>query len=400
MTTRVTPAYNVLNQKLGVICMAGKVGRDKRRKKCYYVSWYYSPHRKTYKIYQYKGIPLRDRATAQLLLDAMRADAGNGILRIEKYIESASDVVPYLRNWLEAVKGTLSPATYRDYRNSVENHLVPFFEKRSVMLHEIQYDTLVELLGEIKREGKGKKNTMYCLHRCLKYAKKSNRISIMPEFPEESMYQIVQPVIQWLPSDRQEAVISAIPEEHQPIFRWLKYHLRRPGEAMALYKEDFENEVFVVHRGFSDKKYLERTKTGEIHYVPMVKDFAPYLAIEERKRSEYGILSPYLFVNPTSRKKGKHYTLVFLERLWAAACKAAGEDIWLYRGTKHSTASQMINERGYSQSELQMAGDWARLESVKKYGKVEVSARKALLEGKVVDLEKVRAHDGESNSKS
>jgi hypothetical protein len=73
-----------------------------------------------------------------------------------------------------------------------------------------------------------------------------------------------------------------------------------------------------------------------------------------------------------------------LERLWKQACARTGEDIPLYQGTKHSTASQMINELHYSQSELQMAGDWARLESVKKYGKVEVSARKALLEGKVI----------------
>ena len=124
-----------------------------------------------------------------MLLDAMRVDAGNGVLRIEKYIDNSSDVVPYLRSWIEAIKDTISPATYRDYKNSVEKHLVPFFETRAVMLHEMQYDTLVELLGTIKRQGKGKKNTMYCLHRCLKHAKRSRRITLMPDFPEEHMYQ-------------------------------------------------------------------------------------------------------------------------------------------------------------------------------------------------------------------
>lgn len=38
--------------------------------------------------------------------------------------------------------------------------------------------------------------------------------------------------------------------------------------------------------------------------------------------------------------------------------------------------------------EVQMAGDWASKESVKKYAKVKVSARKALLEGKVIKLTK------------
>jgi len=73
------------------------------------------------------------------------------------------------------------------------------------MLHEMQYDTLVDLLGTIRRQGKGKKNTMYCLHRCLQHAKKSRRITLMPDFPEEHMYQVVEPVIKWLPSERQEA---------------------------------------------------------------------------------------------------------------------------------------------------------------------------------------------------
>jgi hypothetical protein len=43
-----------------------------------------------------------------------------------------------------------------------------------------------------------------------------------------------------------------------------------------------------------------------------------------------------------------------------------------------------VNEHGYSIHDVQMATDHARLESVKKYAKVEVSARKALLEKKVI----------------
>jgi hypothetical protein len=37
-----------------------------------------------------------------------------------------------------------------------------------------------------------------------------------------------------------------------------------------------------------------------------------------------------------------------------------------------------------------MAGDWARLDSVKPYGKIEVSARKAILERKVISLKSQR----------
>lgn len=93
--------------------------------------------------------------------------------------------------------------TKKDYLNSINNHLAPWFKEHPVQLHEIRYDTLCQLLGDIKRSGKGKLNVMYCLHRCLDYAWKSERIPLMPPFPERSKYNIVNPVIEWLPEDRQ-----------------------------------------------------------------------------------------------------------------------------------------------------------------------------------------------------
>lgn len=79
----------------------------------------------------------------------------------------------------------------------------------------------------------------------------------------------------------------------------------------------------------------------------------------------------------------------------AAACKKAGESISLYAGLKHSTACQLVNDKGLSMSDLQAAGDWARLDSVKRYAVVEVARRKELLEGKVVHIKRDKeAHNG------
>ncbi len=112
--------------------------------------------------------------------------------------------------------------------------------------------------------------------------------------------------------------------------------------------------------------------------IPAVYSFIPYIAIEEEKQKKCGIvLCRHTFLSTLKVKKpGRHYTLVFLESLWRKTCEKVGESITLYQGTKHTTASQMTNERNYSLSELQIPGDWAILESTKKYGKVEVSARK------------------------
>jgi len=323
---------------------------------------------------------------ADKLLKAMQGDVENGVFRLEKFTRNETDVIPYLWRWLESVQDTLAPATYKDYRNSIKNHLAPFFLTKLLQLHEIQYDTIKELIGKINRVGKGKFNVVNCLRACLMYAWRSKRIAAMPAFPMKKDYRIVEPVIRWLPSRRQEAVINSIPIEHQPIFWWLKFHLRRPGEACALLKEDYDQGIFLVQRGISARQKHNRTKTGSIYTVPCVEAFEKWIDFEEKKQRQYGIISTHFFVNPHARNKDKHYKIEFLEKLWNKACEACGEEIDLYRGTKTSTASQMVNEKSYTLDEVQIAGDWKSRESVKKYAKVEVSARKALLEGKIVKL--------------
>lgn len=368
--------------------MKGAIGFAKNVSR-YYVAWYDETIGKTRKIWHYKGLHMRSRDLAEKLLAAMQGDVENGIFLIEKYIRNVNDIVSYLRKWLEAIKSTISLGTFKDYNNSIENHLVPFFQTKIMQLQEIKYDTLMELLGTIQRDGKGKQNVMYCLHACLDYAWRSSRIPCVPPFPKKKAYNIVDPTIEWLPERRQKAVIGAIPLEDQPIFWWLKFYLRHPGEAMALHKEDFKEGIFTVKRGFSAKQETERTKTGEIHLLPIIAEFLPYIEIENDKQRANGIISPYFFVYSRGKKEGKHYTHKVLNTLWSEACERTGEHIGMYSGLKHSTASQLVNEYGYNIHDLQIAGDWARLESVKKYAKIEVSTRQAILERKVVKLKDV-----------
>jgi len=372
--------------------MKGAVGFDKRSRR-YYVAWYHEPIKSTVKLWFYHGdsnIPFQKgkqgKNLARRMLDQMRGDYESGVFRLEKYTLQTSDVIPYLNAWVEAIKPSLSPSTYKDYKGSIKNHLTPFFENRGVQLHEIQYDTLIELLGSVQRQGKGKMNVMYCLHACLDYAWRSGRIPAMPPFPKKGVYQIVLPVIRWLPEERQDKIIKAIPVDDQPIFWFLKYHLRRPGEAMALHKEDSKDGVFRIWRGISNYQEINRVKDKQQHLVPMVSAFAPWLEYEMEKQRKRGIISPYLFVSLKGRLKGKRYAQRTLERIWTAACKSVGEEITLYSGTKHSRATQLLNVYGLSKSELKEAGDWSRMESVDRYAKVEVATRKNLLEGKVTRL--------------
>ena len=329
------------------------------------------------------------RQMAERLLSLMRADVENGTFRIEKWKgEAPSDIIPYLWKWLEEDGGSLSPATHKDYENSIKNHLIPWFTKNPYQIHELQYDVLCRLLNDINRTGKGKKNVIYCLRRCLVHAFKSNRIPVMPLFPEERKYNIVDPIIKWLPEERQIKVIRAIPEMHQPIFWWLKYHLRRPSEAMALHRIDYDKEqdAFIIRRTFSAKVLVQYTKTKKIHLIPCHSEFKKIM-----QKMPIRIDSQYFFVNPHGKLAGKHYSLACMEDIWHQGCAKAGEDIDMYSGLKHSSCSQYINEKHYSLDQVQMLTDHARRESVKRYASVQLDEKRRLLEGKqVVYLDEVK----------
>ncbi len=362
--------------------MKGSIHYLKARK-CWYVQWYHRPHGKAYKIYQYRGLKMYDRQMAERLLSQMQGDSENGAFRIEKYTKvSWSAPSEYLEKWLTATKDTLAPSTFKDYSNSIRNHLIPFFKEHKYLLHEIQYDVLIELLNSINRAPKGKYNVMNCLHSCLTYAWRSGRVPSMPAFPEKKRYGMVEKKIEWLSEDRQRMTINAIPEEHQPIFWWLKYHLRRPGEAMALHMSDYDqiNDVFTICRGMSDRKLVNYTKTRKEHTIPTNPDFLPLL-----KKMRHDKESPFFFTCKSSRIPGQPYTDRILQKIWKAACVATGENISLYAGLKHSSCCQYINEKGLSLTELQVLTDHARLESVRHYAQTETTRKRELWAGKMGD---------------
>ena len=347
----------------------------------WFVSWWDRTNNKSVKIYYFKGERIYSKKIAEKLLIIMTAEEEQGSLYLEKYTNPKwANTVLYLWDWLDAIKDTVSPATHKDYRNSIKNYLAPFFTTYSYLLHEIQYDILLKLMGTINRCGKGKYNVMYCLHACLKAASRSRRIQQMPEFPEKRKYMIQEAVIKWLPSDRQKKVLQAMPEKHQPIFWWLKYHIRRPAEAMALHREDYDRhlDAFIIRRSISYRQYVDNTKTSKAHVIPCHPAFKPYMLKMQRTDSRY------FFTCQTSRTDGKRYTERIMARIWKQACEETGENIGLYAGLKHSTCSQYINEEGMALSDLQVITDHARLESVKQYAHVSLARKRELMVGQMV----------------
>jgi integrase len=368
---------------MGGLCMKGSIGfRQTGKGGYYFVRW--PEGGKEYKISRYKGFLCRSHDMAQALLSCMRSDYENGVFRLTKYTRNETNVIPFLLAWVES-ETHLSPATKKDYLNSIHNHLKPYFQTKNIMLHEIQYDVLCNLLANIKRDGKGKRNVMYCLHAALISALKAGKIEAMPVFPEKRKYGIQKKKRKGLPTDRQVSIIQAIPEEHRPIFWWLKYHYRRPSEACALHTIDYDpkRDCFTIRRTFSNKVLVNYTKTHHEHEIPCNPLFRPIMKTMPKNFSKFFFLNPSPWCK--TKKHGSHYTVTGLEHIWNTACKKVGETISLYQGTKHSACWQYLNEQGGTLDELQTITDHKRRESVSVYGEMELETKRKLM-GKVMPI--------------
>jgi len=342
----------------------------------WFVAWYHD--KRQYKIYRYKGEFIYSRKVAEKLRSLMQSDSENGTFRIEKYIgERFSDVCEYLDEWLKSIRPNVSPGTFNTYGPIVKCRLKPFFMKHQIYLHDIQYDTLMRLLSSLTDCSPVYKTTILkVMHACLSSAWKSGRIKSMPAFPEKKYFQLMDQPIEWIPTDRQMAVIDAMPPEHQPIFLFLKYHLRRPAEACALHWSDYDHEsgCFIIRHNISGRQLVERTKTGISHVIPCHDAFRP--VIEAMRRSQIG---KFVFTHRKSQIDGKAYNVKYLEMLWGKACLQTGETISLYRGLKHSSCSQYVNELGLSLPELQAVTGHASMDAVKKYANVELARKRELM---------------------
>lgn len=348
--------------------------------------------RGSYNIYRYKGEFMYGKPIAQKCLSLIQgryeqAQEGLCRFRIEEFTGKLfSDVCDYYKKWMrDVIEPQKKPATVKGYWSYYRNWIEPFFKSHPVMLHEVKLDTLNTLLNSIKLTGKGKQNVMMALHSMMDYAWRSERIPAVPPFPKRSVYGIVQPTIKWLPEDRQMAIVDAIPEQHRPIFLWLKYHLRRPAEACALHKVDYDqiNDVFNIRRSISARKTVRSTKTNAEHIVPCDPHFNPH--IKALLKTD----GPYLFVNSRARRDGQRYTNESLNNIWKKACADVGEIIDLYSGLKHSSCSQYINEKGLSVSDLQDLTDHARIDSVRRYAAVGIARKRELMaRGKVIPINK------------
>lgn len=251
--------------------------------------------------------------------------------------DSPLSVKEYVKEWLGLLsfsvgdqQGQIKPNTIKDYRNSCQNHIVPFFGNKDI--RRIRHSDLVKFQAKIPRSPKGKYNVLSCLRTMLRYAWKNEDIPRVPPFPKLS-YSL--PEIQYLEFEDQNKIIENIPKQYRPIFYFMQEYGVRPGEARALMWDCIGDGVIIIKRAFAENELMNTTKTGEgrtFEITPFMKDI-----LNEMPRT----LSQFVFV----REDGKPFEKRQPAKIFHAAREKAGLPyIKLNNAFRHSLGCQLLDQ--------------------------------------------------------
>jgi integrase len=320
------------------------------------------------------GEPFWAKKNAEKQLNRIRTEVDEGYFNPEHWTpDSPMSTKVYAEEWLDCIN--VSNKTLKDYRSSVNNYIVPFFDDKDI--RRIRHNDLVKFYNWIPRGDKGKYNVMSVLKAMLRYAWRNEDLPKVPPFPKLS-YKL--PEIEYLTLEQQESILKAIPERHRPIFQFMMEYGVRPGEARALQKDCLTEGNVIIRRAFSDNELRETTKTGRIRVYKITEYFQRVLdSIQPH-------LSPFVFV----RDDGKPYTSKNLNKIWHDAGKKVG--IKMYNGVRHSLGCQLL-DMGYDLSLVQDQLGHTKPEMTRRYAKRAPKILADALEarrGKIIDLEEAR----------
>ena len=170
------------------------------------VGFYWQGRSRT--IHRYKGEFMYDKRIADKCLAMIQSryeqyKQGLCHFKIEEFTgKGYTDINEFFEEWMKLViEPNKKPATIKGYWSYYRNWIKPFFEKNSIMLHEIQLDSLTKLKNSITLSGKGQYNVMNCFHSMMDYAERSKRIPSVPSFPKKNEYDLNQPDFKWVHED-------------------------------------------------------------------------------------------------------------------------------------------------------------------------------------------------------
>ncbi len=325
-------------KKLGFICPS-----DKTTPQRFFIDLFYRGQR--IKLYSDKqGQVLDSYQRALNLLAHINVEIKNHSFDPSHYIKQEREkfyVVNLLDKFLSHKLDSLAPS-YRHVYKLYTGYAKAFFKATDI--RDLRKLDIVNYLEYLKKNysfsGKTVKNIIDHFKTFLRYV--MNDLEILDKIPTFPVIDYSEPQIKWLSPELQKRVYEAIPTDDKPIIAFLMLSGCRPGEARALKCKDVNLDlgVITINATFSGRVYREKRKGRRAKgvVIPIHPEIADYV----RSRITNNLPEAFLFVY---KKTGCHYTEDRLKRIWDKIKEIVrlSQDIRLYDATRHSFASQLIN---------------------------------------------------------
>lgn len=297
---------------------------------------------------------------------------------LEKYSEDTiafSEILvsDYFRQWLAEQKYQVAPNTYRGYAGNMENHIIPYFERKGVRLQNLKPYHLDEYYSykmgpDGKKDGKGGLNPTTIKHhhqnisKALNDAVRKGILSLNPAIsakpPKARKY-----IGQFLNPDQLHDLICLFEDTvvELPVKIIAIYGLRR-SEALGLCWNavDFVNRQFTISRtllqndGGDYVQYMTKTESS-YRTLPMTAQMETLLRKQLEKQKKLRELMGSMYVSSDficTWPDGKPIAPNYLSRTFhrVIACSALPQ-IRLH-DLRHSCASNLL-ANGFSVVEVQ-----------------------------------------------
>jgi len=165
--------------------------------------------------------------------------------------------------------------------------------------------------------------------------------------------------------------------QDKPIIVFLMLHGCRPGEARALKCKDVDlkQQTITIHATFSGETYREPRKGRRAQPVVIPIHPEMYVFLEEKVRNS--LPEAFVFIN----RDGQPYTKDDVQRVWKNVRKKAklGKELRLYDATRHSFASQLVNQNTTIFKVSRLLGH-SSVKMTKKYAHHDLKSLKADIE--------------------
>jgi len=362
--------------------MAGKVRRNREN---FYIDLHWKGER--VKLYSDRdGNPLYSERQANRLLERIRSEIDGDEFNPKNYIRrelKALRIDTYTAAWLERQKLRIGPdgishGYFHFLGGVVRRHIIPHLGSRDI--RNFTKGIINDFLVKIPGSPKSKKNTLGVLRTIFTDAHDREEILKIPKFPR---IVVADPQIRWLDSEAQDTILAQFADPMRKAFFTFLVHMGvRPGEARALKWEDIDwkRETVTIHAAMDLNHWRPTTKEKDVRTLPLSPEVISVLRPLPRA------ISGFVFTF-----RGKPFGKQAVGEWWKKAATAAGYDIPLYQGTKHSMGCR-ARLQGVP---LDVIQDWfghKSAASTRRFAKLQMETLKVMhRREKVVEIKRVKS---------